>query len=219
MARTKNGISDYWLIAAAAVASWMLASMVFGQGGGEDKQLPSPESDSEKFSLAGQRVLLIGSSSAVGFGSYLKTLLGQYGVTEFKNIGKSGTFLSQWSDNSKEMGRKLETTLAEFQPTVVFIFVGSNDECGGGSGTRAAAVERLHGKLQGTRSFFIGLPTHTVWKMNRPFRDLLASTWEDDYFNTESFDLARAGDRYHLSPAGYRTLAAALDQWISSKIE
>ena len=217
MARTKNGSSDYLLIAAAAVASWMLASMVFGRDSGEDKQLASDEG--EKFSLAGQRVLLIGSSSAVGFGSYLKTLLGQYGVTEFKNIGKSGTFLSQWSDNSKEMGIKLETTLAEFQPTVVFIFVGSNDECGGGSGTRAPAVERLHSKLQGTRSFFIGLPIHTVWKMNPPFRDLLASTWGDDYFNTESLDLARAGDRYHLSPAGYRTLAAALDAWISTKIK
>jgi len=215
MARTKNGSGEYLLLAAVFVGAWMLSSMAFGRSRG---QLPAPSSSAgQPLNLAGQRVLLIGSSSAVGFGSYLKTLLERYGIAEFRNIGVSGTTLYQWSDNDKDVGRKMEETLAEYQPTVVFIFVGTNDEAGGGAGTRATAIERLHRKLQGTRSLFIGLPPHTLWTMNRPFRDLLASTWGADYFNTEAVNPAKASDGYHLSSQGYRTLAAALDKWIESK--
>lgn len=216
MRRHPNESGNYLLLAAAFVGAWVLASMAFGRSAsGGSGQLPS--SAGQPLNLAGQRVLLIGSSSAVGFGSHLKTLLEQRGIAEFRNIGVGGTTLYQWSDNDKEVGRKMEETLASYQPSVVFIFVGTNDEAGGGAGTRATAIERLHRKLQGTRSIFIGLPPHQNWTMNRPFRDLLARTWGADYFNTEAVNPAKASDGYHLSTAGYRTLSAALSAWLDAK--
>ena len=219
MARTKNGSGEYLLIAAAVfAAAWVVMGM---RKGSSDEaaaaQLPAPQAASGPLNLRGAKVLLIGSSSAVGYGLRLKTLLEGFGIAEFKNIGKSGTFLSQWSDNDKEMGKKLEETLASYRPTVVFIFVGSNDECGRGSGTKAPAIERLHRKLPGTRSIFIGLPPHTKWSMIRSFRDLLASTWGEDYFNTEAINPAKAADGYHLSSAGYQTVSDALGPWLASK--
>jgi lysophospholipase L1-like esterase len=218
MARTKNGTVEYLLIAAAVFAgAWFIMGSRNAPNGAEAAQLPAPQAASGPLNLRGAKVLLIGSSSAVGYGSRLKTLLEGFGIAEFKNIGKSGTFLSQWSDNDKEMGKKLEETLASYRPTVVFIFVGSNDECGRGSGTKAPAIERLHRKLQGTRSIFIGLPPHTKWSMIRSFRDLLASTWGEDYFNTEAVNPAKAADGYHLSSAGYQALSNALGPWLASK--
>jgi len=195
-------------VAAALLGGLLIATLIGG----------SATPASAPFTLKGQRVLLIGSSSAVGVGSKLKAMLETLGIAGFKNIGVSGTFLSQWSDNSTEMGRLLEATLVEYQPTVVFVFVGSNDEAGGGSGTKAPAVERLHRKLQGSRSFFIGLPPHTNWTMNRPFRNLLIATWGADYFNTEAVNPDKAADGYHLSPTGYNQLLAALLPWLQAKM-
>lgn len=195
--------SRYLKIAAAVLGGLLLANLLGSNRGG--------------LNLAGQRVLLIGSSSAVGFGSYLQKLLERYGIASFKNIGVGSTFLSQWSDNSTEVGRALEATLADYKPGVVFVYVGTNDEAGGGSGTKAPAVERLHRKLQGTRSIFLGLPPHTNWTMNRPFRDLLERTWGADFFNIEVLNPAKAPDGYHLSSKGYQTVAAALDKWLASK--
>ena len=218
MARAKNGSVEYLLIAEAVFAgAWFIMGSRNAPSGAEAAQLPAPQAASGPLNLRGAKVLLIGSSSAAGYGSRLKTLLEGFGIAEFKNIGVSGTFLSQWSDNDKEVGRKLEETLASYQPNVVFLFVGSNDECGRGSGTKAPAIERLHRKLQGTRSIFIGLPPHTKWPMIRSFRDLLASTWGEDYFNTEAVNPAKAADRYHLSSAGYQMLSDALGPWLASK--
>lgn len=219
MARTKNGSGEYLLIAAAMfAAAWVVMGM---RKGSSDEaaaaQLPAPQAPSGPLNLRGARVLLIGSSSAVGYGSRLKTLLEGFGIAAYKNIGVGSTTLYQWSDNVTEVGKALEANLAEFKPTVVFIFVGTNDERGGGRGTKAPAIERLHRKLQGTRSIFLGLPPHTLWTMNRPFRDLLASTWGDDFFNTEAINPAKAADGYHLSSAGYQTVSDALGPWLASK--
>lgn len=195
--------SRYLKIAAALFGGWLLASIM---GAGRSG-----------LNLAGQRVLLIGSSSAVGVGDRLEAMLKQHGIADFRNIGVGSTFLSQWSDNSTEVGRALERALAEYRPGVVFVYVGTNDERGGGAGTKAPAIERLHRKLQGTRSIFIGLPPHTLWTMNRPFRDLLARTWGADFFNTEVLNPDKATDGYHLSSAGYRTVVGALDRWLTAK--
>lgn len=167
--------------------------------------------------LAGQRVLVIGSSSAVIAGSKLKAMLEAHGIAAYRNIGVSGTTLYQWSDNATAPGRDLEAELLQFQPTLVLIYVGTNDEAGGGAGTRAPAIERLHRKLAGTRSIFIGLPPHTNWTMNRPFRDLLAKTWGADFFNAEVLNPEKAPDGYHLSSRGYSAVVAALESWLLAK--
>jgi lysophospholipase L1-like esterase len=201
--------SRYLKVAAAVLGGWLLANLL-GAGGGAG-------GSGGRLNLAGQRVLLIGSSSAVGVGPRLEAMLKDHGIAGFKNIGISGSSLYQWSDNVTAPGRLLESTLAEYQPGVVFIYVGTNDEAGGGAGTKAPAIERLHRKLQGTRSIFLGLPPHANWTMNRPFRDLLERTWGADFFNTEVLNPAKAPDGYHLSTAGYRTVLTALDKWLAAK--
>ena len=201
--------SRYLKVAAALLGGWLLANLL-GAGGGAG-------GSGGRLNLAGQRVLLIGSSSAVGVGPRLEAMLQDHGIAGFKNIGISGSSLYQWSDNVTAPGRLLESTLADYQPGVVFIYVGTNDEAGGGAGTRSPAIERLHRKLQGTRSIFLGLPPHSNWTMNRPFRDLLERTWGADFFNTEVLNPAKASDGYHLSSAGYRTVLTALDKWLLAK--
>jgi lysophospholipase L1-like esterase len=174
--------------------------------------------------LRDKRVLLIGSSSAVGIGSRLEKMLQGHGIAAFKNIGVSGTHLSQWSDNDYEVGRALESALLEYRPDVVFIFVGTNDESLRRSNPnrdiaalRGAAVARLHRKLSNTRSLFIGLPQHHLWPMDQGFRNLLARTWGADYFNTEAIAPEKSSDGIHLSSAGYQTVITGLDRWLRSK--
>lgn len=175
-------------------------------------------------SLKGKRVLLIGSSSAVGIGPRLKKMLLNHGISDFKNIGVSGTQLSHWSDNDHEVGRSLETALQEYRPDVVFIFVGTNDEAlrrdnpnRDIAALRRPAVARLHRKLSNTRSLFIGLPQHHLWPMDNGFRDLLARTWGADYFDTAAVSPEKSSDGIHLSATGYQTVTAALDRWLRSK--
>jgi lysophospholipase L1-like esterase len=224
MARRKNGSEDYWLIGAAFVGAVLLTRMFAGSAGANAGAGPGSGESDDRLVLDGKRVLLIGSSSAVGYGSHLKTLLAGHGIADFKNIGVSGTNIRQWPDSSTDVGRALDKSLAEYRPDVVFIFVGTNDEALRGSrpnrdiaGLCAPAIEALHGKLSGTRSIFIGLPPHKNWPMDPNFRALLASTWGEDYFNLEPVNPAKASDGYHLSQAGYRSLSAALDPWLREK--
>jgi lysophospholipase L1-like esterase len=229
MARKRNGSDDYILIGAAFLGALIVAKLFFGRaeaGAGESSggNNPAGLSDESALVLKDKRVLLIGSSSAVGYGSHLKTLLAGHGIADFKNIGVSGTNIRQWPDSSTVVGRALDKSLAEYRPDVVFIFVGTNDEALRGSrpnrniaGLCASAIEALHGKLSGTRSIFIGLPPHKNWPMDPNFRALLASTWGKDYFNLEPVNPAKASDGYHLSQTGYRSLSAALDPWLTDK--
>lgn len=178
------------------------------------------------FTLKGQRVLLIGSSSAVGIGRKLKAALDAQGIAAFQNIGVSGSNIRQWADSRTAEGAALDRAIAQFQPSVVFVFVGTNDEAlRQGNPNRdvaklcASAIEQLHTKLAlvGTRSFFIGLPPHTLWPMDRNFRTLLATTWGENYFNTEAVNPNKAADGYHLSSRGYDQLLAAMMPWLLAK--
>lgn len=169
--------------------------------------------------LTGKKVLLIGSSSAVGVGSKLKAMLLTLGIKEFRNIGKGSTFLHQWANPNSEQGKLLTRTLETYNPEVVFLFVGTNDEAGGGLATREdnPAVQNLYNSLQGRRSFFIGLPPHTRHRMIPAFRNRIANVWGSDMFYTEGVNPQKAVDNLHLSQQGYNELLAALKPWLQDK--
>jgi lysophospholipase L1-like esterase len=224
MARTRNsGGGEYLLIAAAFLGSLLVARSLWSKPNGHAPQLPAT-GGGQRLNMEGQRVLLIGSSSAVGVGPRLKTMLERHGISAFKNIGVVGSTLKAWSDNDYADGRALEAALAEFRPTVVFIIVGGNDEALRREkpnldvgALRASSIARLRSKLANTRSIFLGLPQHHLWPMDRGFRNLLASTWGDDFFNTEAVAPEKASDGIHLSSKGYEKWVAAIDQWLTAK--
>lgn len=191
--------------------------------------------------MRGQRVLLMGDSLGVGVGPLLEKELRAQGIADFKNISVGGKNIDQFSDNRHPEGRSLEAALAEYKPTVVFISLGTNDESirrikGGDpryftpenyaknlvgpnfrvAKQRAKAIERLAGKLSGTKSIWIGPPASdpSLWPMDREFRDLLARTWGENYFNTEAVAPPKCGDKIHFSGTGYRLWASSIANWV-----
>ena len=177
--------------------------------------------------LKGQRVLLIGSSSALMIDKELNAALLKEGVADFKNVGVTGTTIRKWSDNVYKEGKKLEAELASYKPSLVIIILGTNDE-----GARqkkyngptydvakanAKSVARLKKKLSGVRSIFLGMPKPDLWPLDRNFRNMLQDTWGADFFKTEDLGLQKASDKLHLSPSGYKKWVEAIIPWFRQK--
>jgi lysophospholipase L1-like esterase len=182
---------------------------------------------SAPLNLKGQRVLLIGSSSALMIEKELKAALLKEGVAEFKNVGVTGSTIRKWSDNDFPEGKTLERELANYKPSLVLIILGTNDE--GARQTKyngptynvakanAKSVARLKRKLSGVRSIFLGMPKPDLWPLDRNFRNMLQDTWGADFYKTEDLGLQKASDKLHLSPGGYKNWVTAIIPWFRNK--
>jgi lysophospholipase L1-like esterase len=247
MARRKNPTDDLLLYAGVAVGALLVGKLLFGAKTASAGELQAEESGSssehpslEVRDLSGlsgidwpkERVLLIGDSLALplGLGNILKRRLGDRQVGAFKNVAVGGTNIMQWSDNRREQGRTLESELASFQPTLVLISLGTNDEMTRGykdwagnawkpgllesnqvgpnfsvAKQRRSDILRLARKLAGVKSVWLGPPTSpsNKWPMERDFRDLIAATWHGRFVNTEAISPQKAPDGIHCNNAGY----------------
>jgi len=184
-----------------------------------------------------ERVLVIGDSLAVGVTPLLRTRMQALGVGGFSGIAVGGTNILQWSDNNYNEGKAMEAALAEFRPTLVLISLGTNDEASRGykdwrgrdwdaddlaanrvgpnlsvAKQRTKAIARLARKLSGTRSVWLGPPAspERIWPMDRPFRDLIASTWGRNFFSTEAVAPQKGGDGIHFTGGGNKVWADAI---------
>ena len=195
---------------------------------------PQSLSKHQPIDMTGQRVLLIGDSLGVGVGPTLEKELRPLGIASFKNISVGGTNIMQWVVGRYQQCKDLDAALASYKPTIVFISLGTNDESSRSyiimgkpfvlpygptfdvAKQRAPHVAKMREKLAGVKSIWLGPPiSHPdKWPADRKFRDMIASSWGPDYFNTEAVAPSKAGDKIHFTGAGNKTWASAIANWI-----
>lgn len=181
-----------------------------------------------------ERVLLIGDSLAVGLADPMEKALRARNVGAFKSIAIGGTMINQWAwSGSYRHARLLDATLADFQPTLVLISLGTNDEASRGvvdsygnpakppygpgfsvARERKDSIPKLASKLAGVRSVWIGPPVTGRWEPDRAFRNLIAATWPGRYFDTEQIRIAKQSDDLHPVGSGYRVWNDAIVAWL-----
>ena len=181
-----------------------------------------------------ERVLLIGDSLAVGLEAPIEQALRARNVAAFRSIAVGGTMINQWAwSGSHAQARQLDAALAEFQPTLVFISLGTNDEASRGvvdhkgdpakppygpgydvAYARKDSIPKLAQKLAGVKSVWIGPPVTSRWEPDRRFRDLIASYWPGRYFNSEAITIAKQPDKLHPTSSGYGTWRDSIFAWL-----
>jgi lysophospholipase L1-like esterase len=242
--RRRNADNTWVTYALVGAGVFLLARSLFAAplstDGSSQVALPS----SLSIDWPNERVLVIGDSLGVGVQPLLKTAMQARGVADFSGISVGGTNILQWSDNNYKEGRDMETALANFRPTLVLISLGTNDEASRGykdwrgrdwnsadlaanrvgpnadiAAQRSRAIARLARKLSGAKSVWLGPPASParIWPMDRGFRDLLASTWDGRYFNTEAVAPAKAGDGIHFTGSGNRVWADAIMAYLDQR--
>jgi lysophospholipase L1-like esterase len=195
---------------------------------------PQSLSKHRPIDMTGQRVLLIGDSLGVGVGPVLERELRPLGIASFKNISVGGTNIMQWVVGRYQQCKDLDAALASYKPTIVFISLGTNDESSRSyiimgkpfvlpygptfdvAKQRAPHVAKMREKLAGVKSIWLGPPiSHPdKWPADRKFRDMIAGSWGEDYFNTEAVAPAKTGDKIHFTGTGNKTWASAIANWI-----
>jgi lysophospholipase L1-like esterase len=164
---------------------------------------------------ATSRVLLFGDSLAVGLNPQLKQLATEAGVEAYTGKGVVGSRINQWSQDGWLDGW-LNQQLATFQPTLILVSLGTNDEA-----TAPGAVDRegdaFHALLDklhasGAEIVWIGHPTlpfptqgvSDMIRANVPY-----------YFDSEQLDIPRSPDNLHPNAAGYAGWAGAIWRWLT----
>jgi lysophospholipase L1-like esterase len=247
MMRRKNpeDWSIYLLIGAGIfLAAKMVMGPSSAEAALTDAPQPPTQPPVQPLDWPNERVLVIGDSLAVGVQPLLKSAMTQKGVGGFSGIAVGGTNILQWSDNNYAEGKAMEAALANFRPTLVLISLGTNDEASRGykdwrgrdwnsadlaakrvgpnasiAAQRAKAIARLARKLSVTKSVWIGPPAspERIWPMDRAFRELIASTWQGRYFDTEAVAPAKAGDGIHFTGGGNRVWADAIMLYLDQR--
>ena len=154
-----------------------------------------------------ERVLLFGDSFAQGLMGPMEQAARQAG-SEFRARGEKSTRIDSWSKS--EGLRKL---LTDFQPTLVFISLGTNDEQMG-----PGVVERQRQALEELLTLVTSAPgfRELVWigppELNRPSNGVIPMLQERlaQYFYSEKLDIPRAADGLHPTSAGYKLWADAV---------
>ena len=175
-----------------------------------------------------ERVLFIGDSLSVGAAPVFKQKLMERGVKAFESIGVVGSTIPQWAKGKH--APTLDATLAKFQPNLVLISLGTNDESGRRprySGPKydvakasASSVAALKAKIKaaGASSVWLGPPVVVpeLWVMDPNFRKLLADTWKSLYFSSENLPFTKVKDKIHLTPSDNALWANAFIRWMES---
>lgn len=163
--------------------------------------------------VAGMKILLIGDSLAQGLGPLLKKHAEAEGMS-FRSMAKESTRIDQWATNPA-----VDAMLAEYQPDVVFVSLGTNDEYMGGAAVKQQTpyLEKLLGKLgaDGRRVVWIGPPS--LPKPTNGIVPLISSRVPSgEYYHSDTLTLPRISDKIHPTSAGYVLWADAFWQWLRS---
>ena len=160
----------------------------------------------------GARVLLLGDSLAQGLGPPLARLAEATGVSLVAR-GIKGSTIRQWL-----AGSSLVDAVSQAEPSLTLVCLGTNDmgaTDAGAEGRRAGALIDALYRSSATTVAWIGPPSLPVDKS--AFRAALASmcgACDVRIFDSQALDLARAPDRIHMTPAGYRAWAESIAAWV-----
>jgi len=157
------------------------------------------------------RVFLLGDSLAVGLAPHLETVLRESGVP-FSHVSKVGTRIDQWANS-----QVLNTKLTEFDPTLILVSLGTNDEylTGDAVGRQQPYLEQLlqnlgsHGEIA-----WIGPPA--LPKASNGIVPMLKDRVPaSHYFTSDSLQIPQGPDRIHPTARGYAVWAGSIWRWLS----
>jgi lysophospholipase L1-like esterase len=185
---------------------WLLGGLLIAGGIGlvaSVKRRPKLSAES--------RVLLFGDSLAVGLHQHMRSLAEESGVAAYTGKGIVGSRIDQWDDDPW-----LDATLDEFQPTLILVSLGTNDEA-----TSPGAVERqaphlavLLDKLRATGAEIVWIGPPDLPFPRQGVSDMVREN-VPYYFESEAIDIPRAPDHLHPNAAGYAGWAGAIWQWLT----
>lgn len=200
---------------------WLYAGLALVAGLGMVRLLNGPRL------RKGMRILLIGDSLAVGMAPHFAALAKEAGI-DFKAMATVGTRIDQWATNA-DLKKLLET----FQPELVLVSLGTNDEFMKGADIVAkqqAQLEKLLTLLsQWSRSRDYGLGAeHIVWigpptlpnpptpGISKMIQDAAGSALSPRfyYFHSERIQMPRGPDNIHPTARGYAGWAGAIWHWL-----
>lgn len=190
--------------------AWIYAGLAVGAGTaavGLVKLLSGP-----RLHPGRSRLLLVGDSLAVGLAPHLKALSAEAGIA-FDSLAKEGTRIDQWANS-----QKLQEKLRSFQPTLVLVSLGTNDEY-----LSAGAPERQAPYLQALLRNIRALAPEVAWigpptlpKATNGVVEMIRSGVPDShYYPSENLDIARGPDAIHPTARGYAAWAGSLWRWLS----
>jgi lysophospholipase L1-like esterase len=189
---------------------WLLGGILIGAGIG----LVAVATRRPKLS-ANSRVLLFGDSLAVGLNPQFKQLADEAGVAAYTGKGVVGSRINQWSQDSWLDGW-LDETLASFQPNLILVSLGTNDEA-----TSPGAVDReapnfaaLLDKLHATGAEIVWIGHPTLPFPTQGISDMIRAN-VPYYFESEKLDIPRSPDHLHPNAAGYAGWAGAIWRWLT----
>lgn len=199
--------------------SWIYAGLLLAVGVGVIKLTSGPSV------RPGRRVLLIGDSLAVGMAPHFKALAKELGA-KFEALALSGTRIDEWAKSAK-----LEQVLQTFQPELVLISLGTNDEYMQGNVVpqQEKALDTLIKKISTyTRNSDYGLgPEWIVWigpptlpKASNGIVEMIRRAsggipGRFYYYPSDRLTIPRGPDKIHPTARGYAGWAGAIWHWLS----
>jgi lysophospholipase L1-like esterase len=157
------------------------------------------------------RVFLFGDSLAVGLAPHLKSLFDESKVP-FAQVSKSGTRLDQWANS-----QVLQSKLQEFEPTIILVSLGTNDEYmpGDAPSKQQPYLEQLIENVSPYGEIvWIGPPT--LPKSSNGIVPMLKDTLpRSHYFASDALQIPRGPDGIHPTARGYAAWAGSIWRWLS----
>lgn len=188
--------------------TWLYTGLVLAAGFGMMRLASLPRL------RRGMRLLVIGDSLAVGTGPHFQALGKEAGI-EVKVLATTGSRIDQWAGSAK-----LQQNLDSFQPDMVLVSLGTNDEylTGDAVGRQAPFFQQLLDKLNGRQIVWIGPPTlpkatNGITAMIQEAAGGLSPRFH--YFHSERLDIPRGPDKIHPTARGYAGWAGAVWHWLS----
>jgi lysophospholipase L1-like esterase len=134
----------------------------------------------------------------------------------FLSLAVQGTTISQWAGlKSSDHAAALDAALASFEPTIILVSLGTNDEYLSASSAAAEAddIEALLGMLTAYGDVvWIGVPE--LPRETNGMTQMIEDTGVP-YFPSDRLDIPRAGDGLHPTVAGYGSWAGMLWAWLT----
>jgi lysophospholipase L1-like esterase len=163
---------------------------------------------------AGERLLLVGDSLAVGLAPPMKALAAESKV-EFQSLALTGSRIDQWARSNK-----LTEKLTTYRPKLALISLGTNDAYGTGANIvqqTAAALETLLAKFRvaNVDVAWIGPPKLPAAPSPAVLTMLKQSISSSHYFASDTLGIPRAPDGVHPTLRGYAGWAGAIWRWLS----
>ncbi|HEX8843994.1 MAG TPA: hypothetical protein VF791_05095 [Pyrinomonadaceae bacterium] len=179
--------------------------------GGEVKFTAWAEGDGVfPLSLANKKVLLIGDSMAEGVGPWLKKKVEAVSGRFIDGHERSSTIV--WWQGSG----KLRELLAQYQPDVVFIALGSNEIFMENPEVRAPLIKLMVEEIGARPSFWIGPPS---WKPDKGLVRVIEENFQPGHFyNSNDLQVPRAPDGKHPTAQGYERWTALVWNWYARTV-